>query len=52
MSARLFYTDHHPIPLPPGHKFPMAKYALLRALLESEGFYRFEPAPPNTCALS
>jgi acetoin utilization deacetylase AcuC-like enzyme len=45
MSARLFYTDHHPIPLPPGHKFPMAKYALLRALLESEGFYRFEPAP-------
>lgn len=42
---RLFYSDHYPIPLPPGHKFPTRKYALLRALLESGGAYRFEPAP-------
>jgi len=42
---RLFYCDHHPIPLPPGHKFPVEKYALLRALLAADGYYRLEPAP-------
>jgi acetoin utilization deacetylase AcuC-like enzyme len=42
---RLFYSDHYPIPLPPGHKFPAAKYGLLRAKLEGDGFFRFEPAP-------
>jgi acetoin utilization deacetylase AcuC-like enzyme len=41
----LFYCDDHAIPLPPGHKFPAGKYALLRALLASDGFYDFEPAP-------
>ncbi len=44
MPRRLFYCDHHAIPLPPGHKFPVAKYALLRELLAAEGFYRLEPA--------
>jgi len=42
---RLFYCDHHPIPLPPGHKFPMAKYALLRDLLAADGYFRMEAAP-------
>lgn len=42
---RLFYCDQYPIPLPAGHKFPAAKYALLRALLEADGVYRLEPAP-------
>jgi acetoin utilization deacetylase AcuC-like enzyme len=42
---RLFYCDHHPIPLPPHHKFPIEKYALLRALLTADGYYRLEPAP-------
>jgi acetoin utilization deacetylase AcuC-like enzyme len=42
---RLFYCDHHPIPLPPGHKFPVEKYALLRALLAADGHYLLEPAP-------
>jgi acetoin utilization deacetylase AcuC-like enzyme len=42
---RLFYCDHHPILLPPGHKFPVEKYALLRQLLASDGYYRLEPAP-------
>jgi acetoin utilization deacetylase AcuC-like enzyme len=41
---RLFYCDHHQIPLPEGHKFPMRKYRLLRNLLEADGFYRLEPA--------
>ena len=45
MPRRLFYCDHYPIPLPPGHKFPMSKYALLRALLAEDAVYRMEPAP-------
>jgi acetoin utilization deacetylase AcuC-like enzyme len=43
---RLFYCDHHPFPLPPGHKFPAQKYALIRAMLEADGAYRLEPALP------
>jgi len=27
---KLFYTDHFDLPLPEGHRFPMAKYRLLR----------------------
>jgi acetoin utilization deacetylase AcuC-like enzyme len=42
---RLFYCDQYAIPLPAGHKFPAGKYALVRALLEADGFYRLEPAP-------
>lgn len=42
---RLYYCDHHTIPLPPGHKFPTEKYAILRGLLEADGAYRLEPAP-------
>jgi acetoin utilization deacetylase AcuC-like enzyme len=42
---RLFYSDHYSIPLPPGHKFPASKYALLRKKLEADGLYRFEAAP-------
>jgi acetoin utilization deacetylase AcuC-like enzyme len=45
MKRRLFYCDHHTITLPPGHRFPTEKYTRLRALLEAEGTYRFEPAP-------
>lgn len=45
MAPRLFYCDHHPIPLPAGHKFPVEKYALLRALLTADAHYRLEPAP-------
>ncbi|MFN7997301.1 MAG: histone deacetylase [Bryobacteraceae bacterium] len=46
MTRRLFYCDHHRVPLPAGHKFPMRKYALLRGILAAEGFFRLEPAPP------
>ncbi len=45
MRRRLFYTDHHAIELPPGHKFPMAKYRLLREALQRDGLYAMEPAP-------
>ena len=46
MSARLFYTDQHILPLPPGHKFPIQKYRLLRETLERDGGFVLEPAPP------
>ncbi|MGI8744247.1 MAG: histone deacetylase family protein [Bryobacteraceae bacterium] len=45
MSQRLFYCDHYAIPLPPGHKFPMTKYRLIRELLANDGYFTFERAP-------
>ena len=41
---RLFYCDHHPIPLSPDHKFPTAKYRRLREILEADGSFCLEPA--------
>jgi acetoin utilization deacetylase AcuC-like enzyme len=45
---RLFYCDHHEIPLPPGHRFPKRKYRMLRDLLS--GAFDFEPAPEASVA--
>ncbi|HWQ56395.1 MAG TPA: histone deacetylase [Bryobacteraceae bacterium] len=45
MGRRLFYCDHHAFPLPAGHRFPVAKYALVRALLAGDGFFTLVPAP-------
>lgn len=45
MRRRLFYCDHLKIPLPAGHKFPIEKYALLRAALEADAVYDLQPAP-------
>lgn len=53
MGRRLYTCDYHVFPLPAGHKFPIRKYALLRRMLEADGFYRLEPAdpaPPETIA--
>lgn len=33
---RVFHIDQYPLPLPPGHRFPHTKYALLRELLLQE----------------
>jgi acetoin utilization deacetylase AcuC-like enzyme len=55
MAHRVFYCDHYAIPLPPGHKFPMAKYQLTRDLLSLDGHFRFECAPlasPGVIALA
>jgi len=30
VPLKLFYTDHFELPLPEGHRFPMAKYRMLR----------------------
>src|SRR5579871_1740297 len=46
MGLRLWYSDHHEIPLPPGHKFPTRKYRLLRDLLAGDGVFTMEPAMP------
>ena len=35
-DMRAFYSDHFVLPLPLGHRFPMAKYRLLRERLEAE----------------
>ncbi len=34
---RAFYSDHFVLPLPDGHRFPMSKYARLRARVLAEG---------------
>ena len=43
MKKRLFYCDHHEIPLPPGHRFPARKYRLVRDLLTAH--FDCVPAP-------
>jgi acetoin utilization deacetylase AcuC-like enzyme len=45
VRRRLYYCDHHAIPLPAGHKFPVEKYAMLRAKLEADAAYDLHPAP-------
>ena len=35
--VRAFYSDHFVLPLPEGHRFPMAKYARLRERVIAEG---------------
>jgi acetoin utilization deacetylase AcuC-like enzyme len=35
--VRAFYSDHFVLPLPAGHKFPMAKYSRLRERILAEG---------------
>src|SRR6266478_8748663 len=42
---RLFYCDHHVIPLPAGHKFPIDKSRLVRELLGRDGVFEFEASP-------
>jgi acetoin utilization deacetylase AcuC-like enzyme len=39
---RVFTCDHEEVPLPPGHRFPMSKYARLRAALLAEEVVRPE----------
>lgn len=39
---KLFVTDGFPLPLPDGHRFPVAKYALTRRLVEESGLFGAE----------
>ena len=45
---KIFYSDHFVLPLPEGHRFPMAKYAMLRKQVEAAGLSGDEPlvVPP------
>ncbi len=46
---QVFYTDQFVLPLPPGHRFPMGKYRLLRDRLAAEvPEARLVPAPRAT----
>lgn len=36
MAVKAFYSDHFVLPLPEGHKFPMAKYSRLRERIIAE----------------
>lgn len=52
---RLFYCDHYAIPLPPGHRFPMPKYRMVRDRLAATGLFDFQcahPAPADVIALA
>jgi acetoin utilization deacetylase AcuC-like enzyme len=42
---KIYYCDHHEIPLPAGHKFPIRKYRLLRDTLANEPGFTLAPAP-------
>src|ERR1051326_83076 len=46
VSRKLFYCDHHPIPLPEGHRFPAEKYRLLRDHLSAARYFELIPANP------
>ncbi|WP_043703104.1 histone deacetylase [Tepidimonas taiwanensis] len=43
---QVFYAIQFVLPLPPGHRFPMAKYALLRDVLAGEPDIRLQQALP------
>jgi acetoin utilization deacetylase AcuC-like enzyme len=44
-KLKLFYCDRHHFPLPSGHKFPLAKYRLLREMLSCDGAIELHEAP-------
>jgi len=41
----LYYCDHLELPLPPGHRFPVTKYKMLRERLAATGLFDLQPAP-------
>lgn len=58
MPLPLVYHDDYSPPLPPGHRFPMEKFRLLRdhlidsGLTRAEHLLRPEPCPPDILALA
>jgi len=50
LSLKAFYSDRFVLPLPPGHRFPMQKYRLLREALERQSLpgLQFCEAPYTT----
>lgn len=53
--VQIFYTDQFVLPLPPGHRFPMAKYARVRERVEAAALGTLkipDPATPQQLALA
>lgn len=46
----VFYSDHYTLPLPEGHRFPMAKYRMLRDLLIHEEIVDIDDLKPSPLA--
>lgn len=51
--VKLFYNDIYEVDMPPNHRFPMAKYRMVRTLLQQEyqeqtDFVSFQPSPLAT----
>ena len=46
--VRLYYCDHYDFPLPEGHKFPLAKYRMVRERLGRDGRFELQEAPLAT----
>lgn len=44
---KVFYSDHLLVPLPPGHRFPMPKYALLHQRVAAAGLPGVEILPAS-----
>lgn len=44
-TLQLFYCDHHHFPLPPGHKFPLSKYRLLRERIAQDPRFTLTASP-------
>jgi len=49
-NLKLFYCDRHHFSLPAGHKFPLAKYRLLRETLAGDALFEMQEAPLATVA--
>jgi len=45
-TVRVFHSDHHVVPLPPKHRFPMGKYRMLREALLASGVLRPDELTP------
>lgn len=54
VAMQVYYCDHHQVPLPPGHRFPMSKYRRLRLALLDAGVLaasQLVPAAPAPAEL-
>lgn len=48
--SKIFFSDHHTIPLPENHRFPMHKYLLLRQQLQDKEWAKEFEFVPTTVA--
>ena len=55
-ALKAFYSDHFVLPLPPGHRFPMQKYRMLRdkaaSVAAGLAFYEAPTTPDGVLALA